>query len=66
MKCIYAAKPLHKQVQLNIDPNTKISELGLGQQQLVEIAKALNKQVRLNNFRRTYSVINRKRNCCFT
>ncbi|MFU2114354.1 D-xylose ABC transporter ATP-binding protein [[Pasteurella] aerogenes] len=38
---------LLKQVQLDIDPNTKISELGLGQQQLVEIAKALNKQVRL-------------------
>ena len=38
---------LLEQVQLDIDPNTKISELGLGQQQLVEIAKALNKQVRL-------------------
>lgn len=38
---------LLKQVQLNIDPNTKVGELGLGQQQLVEIAKALNKQVRL-------------------
>ncbi|AFU19752.1 D-xylose ABC transporter ATP-binding protein [Actinobacillus suis] len=40
-------KTLLEQVQLNIDPNTKVSELGLGQQQLVEIAKALNKQVRL-------------------
>lgn len=35
------------QVKLNIDPDTRVGELGLGQQQLVEIAKALNKQVRL-------------------
>lgn len=41
------AQTLLKQVQLDIDPNTKVGELGLGQQQLVEIAKALNKQVRL-------------------
>ncbi|EJS83901.1 hypothetical protein AAUPMB_21432, partial [Pasteurella multocida subsp. multocida str. Anand1_buffalo] len=27
-----------------VDPNTKVKELGLGQQQLVEIAKALNKK----------------------
>lgn len=40
-------KTLLQQVQLNIDPNTQVGELGLGQQQLVEIAKALNKQVRL-------------------
>lgn len=40
-------KTLLKQVQLNMDPYTKVGELGLGQQQLVEIAKALNKQVRL-------------------
>lgn len=38
---------LLKQVKLDIDPNTKLGSLGLGQQQLVEIAKALNKQVRL-------------------
>ncbi|WP_420064618.1 xylose ABC transporter ATP-binding protein [Pectobacterium colocasium] len=36
-----------EQVKLAVDPNTKMGELGLGQQQLVEIAKALNKQVRL-------------------
>ncbi|WP_113625995.1 xylose ABC transporter ATP-binding protein [Pectobacterium peruviense] len=36
-----------EQVKLSVDPNTKVGELGLGQQQLVEIAKALNKQVRL-------------------
>ncbi|CQD58757.1 xylose transporter ATP-binding subunit [Yersinia intermedia] len=35
------------QVKLVVDPHTPVSELGLGQQQLVEIAKALNKQVRL-------------------
>lgn len=40
-------KTLLEQVQLDIDPNIKVGELGLGQQQLVEIAKALNKQVRL-------------------
>ncbi|OOR97205.1 xylose ABC transporter ATP-binding protein [Canicola haemoglobinophilus] len=38
---------LLQQVQLDVDPHTKVGELGLGQQQLVEIAKALNKQVRL-------------------
>lgn len=35
------------QVSLAISPNTRVGDLGLGQQQLVEIAKALNKQVRL-------------------
>ncbi|MGE4800334.1 xylose ABC transporter ATP-binding protein [Yersinia hibernica] len=35
------------QVKLDVDPHTPVGELGLGQQQLVEIAKALNKQVRL-------------------
>jgi D-xylose transport system ATP-binding protein len=35
------------QVKLAVDPHTPLDELGLGQQQLVEIAKALNKQVRL-------------------
>lgn len=38
---------LLQQVKLDISPDTRISDLGLGQQQLVEIAKALNKQVRL-------------------
>ncbi len=32
-------KKLLEQVQLDIDPHTKVGELGLGQQQLVEIAK---------------------------
>lgn len=35
------------QVSLAISPDTRVGDLGLGQQQLVEIAKALNKQVRL-------------------
>jgi D-xylose transport system ATP-binding protein len=35
------------QVNLTLSPDTRVGELGLGQQQLVEIAKALNKQVRL-------------------
>lgn len=35
------------QVSLTISPDTRVGDLGLGQQQLVEIAKALNKQVRL-------------------
>lgn len=35
------------QVNLAISPDTRVGDLGLGQQQLVEIAKALNKQVRL-------------------
>ncbi|ORM63372.1 D-xylose ABC transporter ATP-binding protein [Pantoea rodasii] len=34
-------------VKLEVSPDTKVGELGLGQQQLVEIARALNKQVRL-------------------
>ena len=35
------------QVNLSISPDIRVGDLGLGQQQLVEIAKALNKQVRL-------------------
>lgn len=38
---------LLNQVSLSISPDTRVGDLGLGQQQLVEIAKALNKQVRL-------------------
>ncbi|MCA1178457.1 MULTISPECIES: xylose ABC transporter ATP-binding protein [unclassified Pantoea] len=34
-------------VKLDVSPDTKVGDLGLGQQQLVEIARALNKQVRL-------------------
>ncbi|MBV1787636.1 xylose ABC transporter ATP-binding protein [Marinobacterium sp. D7] len=38
---------LLKRVQLDINPDTPLKELGVGQQQLVEIAKALNKNARL-------------------
>ena len=34
-------------VRLNVNPATKVKELGVGKQQLVEIAKALSKNVRL-------------------
>ena len=34
-------------VRLDVSPNARVGDLGLGQQQLVEIARALNKQVRL-------------------
>lgn len=36
-----------KKVRLNINPATKIKDLGVGKQQLVEIAKALSKNVKL-------------------
>ncbi len=38
---------LLKRVRLNVDPDTPIKNLGVGQQQLVEIAKALSKNVKL-------------------
>ncbi|MDR0852916.1 MAG: sugar ABC transporter ATP-binding protein [Clostridiales Family XIII bacterium] len=38
---------LLKRVGLSLNPNTQIKNLGVGQQQLVEIAKALSKNVRL-------------------
>jgi len=36
-----------KKVKLNVHPNTKVINLGVGKQQLVEIAKALSKDVKL-------------------
>ena len=36
-----------EKVRLNIDPSTKVKNLGVGNQQLVEIAKALSKNVQL-------------------
>jgi putative multiple sugar transport system ATP-binding protein len=36
-----------KKVRLNINPSTKIKDLGVGNRQLVEIAKALSKDVKL-------------------
>ena len=36
-----------KKVRLNVNPEAKVKELGVGKQQLVEIAKALSKDVKL-------------------
>ncbi|ACZ29296.1 ABC transporter related protein [Xylanimonas cellulosilytica DSM 15894] len=41
------AKELLARVDLNVDPMTQIKNLGVGQQQLVEIARALSKDVEL-------------------
>ncbi|MFC4305245.1 ATP-binding cassette domain-containing protein [Cohnella boryungensis] len=43
---VEATKMLNK-VKLNVNPETLISDLGVGKQQLVEIAKALSKNVKL-------------------
>lgn len=43
----YLAVGLLARVGLTIDPNTLVKHLGVGQQQLVEIAKALSKNVKL-------------------
>ena len=40
-------RDLLKRVKLEVSPNTLVRDLGVGQQQLVEIAKALNKNVKL-------------------
>ncbi len=45
-------------VGLDVDPNTQIKNLGVGQQQLVEIAKALSKDVRLLIFDEPTSALN--------
>lgn len=44
---IIETRNLLEKVGLNIDPQEKIKHLGVGQQQLVEIAKALSKKVKL-------------------
>jgi ABC-type sugar transport system ATPase subunit len=36
-----------KKVRLNVNPGTKVKDLGVGKQQLIEIAKALSKEVKL-------------------
>ncbi len=46
-KTIVSAAEVLKKVGLNADPSMKIKNLGVGNQQLVEIAKALSKNVRL-------------------
>ncbi|MCA9974797.1 MAG: ATP-binding cassette domain-containing protein [Anaerolineales bacterium] len=44
---IRQASEMLKKVKLNVNPAVKVKELGVGKQQLVEIAKALSKDVRL-------------------
>ncbi|MDD3948404.1 MAG: sugar ABC transporter ATP-binding protein [Anaerolineaceae bacterium] len=44
---ILQSKEILKKVGLDINPETKIKTLGVGQQQLVEIAKALKKEVKI-------------------
>ena len=44
---IVQSKKYLEKVRLHIDPSTKVKELGVGNQQLVEIAKALSKNVKL-------------------
>lgn len=44
---IVRAKEVLKKVRLDVDPSTKVKNLGVGTQQLVEIAKALSKNVKL-------------------
>lgn len=41
------AKKLLERLELNVDPYTQLSELGIGHQQLVEIARALSKDTRV-------------------
>lgn len=44
---IVRAKEMLQKVRLDVDPSMKVKELGVGKQQLVEIAKALSKEVKL-------------------
>lgn len=44
---IVRSKELLDRVRLNLNPSVKVKELGVGNQQLVEIAKALSKDVKL-------------------
>ncbi|MFA6507656.1 MAG: ATP-binding cassette domain-containing protein, partial [Treponemataceae bacterium] len=46
-KTVSAAKKLLEKVGLDENPNTRIADIGVGKQQLVEIAKALSKNVKL-------------------
>ena len=41
------AKKLLERLELNVDPYTQLGELGIGHQQLVEIARALSKDTRV-------------------
>ncbi|MER2598891.1 MAG: ATP-binding cassette domain-containing protein [Caldilineales bacterium] len=44
---IHRADEMLKKVKLKVNPATKVKDLGVGKQQLVEIAKALSKDVKL-------------------
>ena len=44
---IVKASEMLKKVRLHVDPSMKVKDLGVGNQQLVEIAKALSKNVKL-------------------
>ncbi|SFB14260.1 MULTISPECIES: sugar ABC transporter ATP-binding protein [unclassified Bacillus (in: firmicutes)] len=44
---IVQAKEMLRKVKLNVNPETLVKDLGVGKQQLVEIAKALSKDVKL-------------------
>ncbi|WP_433747986.1 ATP-binding cassette domain-containing protein [Falsibacillus pallidus] len=44
---IVQAKEMLKKVKLNVNPETLVKDLGVGKQQLVEIAKTLSKEVKL-------------------
>ena len=44
---IQRASEMLQKVKLNVNPATKIVELGVGKQQLIEIAKALSRDIRL-------------------
>ncbi|BAK93761.1 sugar ABC transporter ATP-binding protein [Tetragenococcus halophilus subsp. halophilus] len=46
-KTVIEAQKLMEQVGMKTTPNVKINHIGVGQRQLVEIAKALSKQVKL-------------------
>ncbi|MFB9275431.1 ATP-binding cassette domain-containing protein [Cohnella cellulosilytica] len=46
-RTIVQAKQMLRKVKLNLNPETPIKDLGVGKQQLVEIAKALSKNVKL-------------------
>ena len=44
---IKRAGEMLKKVRLDVNPATKVKDLGVGKQQLVEIAKALSRDVKL-------------------
>ena len=55
---IVKAKEVLEKVRLNVDPSTKVKSLGVGNQQLVEIAKALSKDVKLLIFDEPTAALN--------